>query len=45
MNRSTITIEVSTDENRIPASIEWNASDTSANNNQKAKAMMLSMWY
>jgi gliding motility-associated protein GldC len=44
MNKSTITIDVSTDENRIPSLIEWSASDTTVNDAQKAKAMMLSMW-
>jgi gliding motility-associated protein GldC len=44
MNRSTITIDVLTDENRVPDSITWSATDTSADNKQKAKAMMLSFW-
>lgn len=44
MNKSTITINVHTDENKVPASIAWTATDTSANNEQKAKAMMLSLW-
>jgi gliding motility-associated protein GldC len=44
MNKSTITIEVLTDENRVPDSITWSASDTSADNVQNAKAMMLAMW-
>lgn len=33
-----------TDENRVPDSIIWNATDTGAENAQKAKAMMLSFW-
>src|SRR5688572_28254332 len=44
MNKSTITIDVMTDENRVPASISWTATDTSAENAQKAKAMMISFW-
>ena len=32
------------DEDRVPESISWNASDTSAERAQKAKAMMLSLW-
>ncbi len=44
MNKSTITIEVDTDDNRIPAGISWRASDTGAENAQKAKALMLSFW-
>src|SRR5258706_9870064 len=44
MNRSTISIDVNMDEQRIPASIEWLASDAGAEKPQKAKAMMLSFW-
>jgi gliding motility-associated protein GldC len=44
MNKSTITIDVTTDENRVPAEITWNATDTSVENAQKAKAMMISFW-
>ena len=44
MNKSTISIDVVTDENRVPEKILWSATDTSAENAQKAKAMMLSFW-
>lgn len=44
MSQSTITIAVNMDENRVPDAIEWRASDTSAENGQKAKAFMLSLW-
>lgn len=44
MNKSTITIDVQMDESRVPQSISWTASDTTAKNAQKAKAMMLSFW-
>ena len=44
MNKSTITIDVMTDENRVPDSISWSATDTSVDNAQKAKAMMISFW-
>jgi gliding motility-associated protein GldC len=44
MSKSTITIGVSMDKDRIPESIEWSASDTSVENAQKAKAFMLSVW-
>ena len=44
MNTSTIHIEVTTDEKRIPASIRWNASDTSAEQMQPARALFLSLW-
>jgi gliding motility-associated protein GldC len=44
MSKSTITINVEMAEDRVPESISWNASDTSAERAQKAKAMMLSFW-
>jgi gliding motility-associated protein GldC len=44
MYKSTITIDVEMDESRVPEAICWNASDTTAENAQKAKAMMLSFW-
>jgi gliding motility-associated protein GldC len=44
MSKSTITIDVTMNESRVPDSISWNASDTGAENAQKAKAMMLSFW-
>jgi gliding motility-associated protein GldC len=44
MNKSTITIDVLTDESNIPENIVWSASDTTVENVQKAKAMMLAFW-
>ena len=44
MNKSTITIDVHTDESKVPQSITWSATDTTVENAQKAKAMMLSFW-
>src|SRR5215211_3650695 len=44
MSKSTITIGVTMDDNRMPQEIEWSASDTSAENAQKTKAFMLSFW-
>jgi gliding motility-associated protein GldC len=44
MNKSSIIIDVMMDENRMPASIAWNATDTGAENVKKAKAMMISLW-
>ena len=44
MSKSTITIDVQMDESRVPESIIWGASDTTADKAQKAKAMMLSFW-
>ena len=32
------------DETRVPESIQWTASETTAETSQKAKAMMLSLW-
>lgn len=44
MNNSTITINVLNDENQIPETITWSASNTTVENAQKAKAMMLAFW-
>ena len=44
MSKSTISIGVQMDENRVPESIEWTASDTTIDQVQKAKAFMLSFW-
>ena len=44
MRKSSIIIDVDTDDNRIPDTIYWNASDTTVQEPQKAKAMMLSFW-
>jgi len=44
MNKSTITIDVHMDENKVPDSIAWSATDTTTKNAQKAKAIMLSFW-
>ena len=44
MDKSTITIDVILDEKKVPQTIAWNASGTSIENAQKAKAMMLAFW-
>ncbi len=44
MVKSTITIDVQMDENRLPDSIQWSATESSADAAQKAKAMMISFW-
>jgi len=44
MGLSSIIIDVSTDENRVPDGITWKATDTTLENVQKAKAMMLAFW-
>ncbi|MEG0917573.1 MAG: gliding motility protein GldC, partial [Myroides sp.] len=42
-NKSTIKINVSVDENKVPDDIRWTASDGGIENEQ-AKAMLLSIW-
>jgi gliding motility-associated protein GldC len=44
MAKSNIVIGVELDENRIPQTIEWSATDSTAANPQSAKAVMLSLW-
>jgi gliding motility-associated protein GldC len=44
MGKSSIVIGVELDENRIPQTIEWSATDSTASNSQPAKAVMLSLW-
>ncbi|HQU56046.1 MAG: gliding motility protein GldC [Chitinophagaceae bacterium] len=44
MKKSSINIQVTTDENRVPQSISWQATDTGSAKEQQAKAMMVSFW-
>ena len=44
MNQSTINIDVQLDDTRMVETIQWRASDSTTENAQKAKAMMLSFW-
>lgn len=44
MQTSHIHIEVSLDEKKIPSHIQWAASETTAENAQAAKAMMIGFW-
>ncbi len=44
MNKSSIQIDVLLDADKIPQSISWNATDSSANMAQKAKSMCLAFW-
>lgn len=44
MNKSTIKIDVTLDAQRMPENISWNASDTTADQDRIAKAVMLSLW-
>lgn len=44
MKQSTITVNVTLDEHKVPQHIDWSASDSTADVNQDAKAMMLAFW-
>jgi gliding motility-associated protein GldC len=44
MNQSTIKIDVLLDPNKVPEQISWQATDSSANMAQKAKAMCIAFW-
>lgn len=44
MKKSTITINVALDEQKVPESITWNATDSTAEADKIAKALMLSFW-
>ena len=44
MQKSTITIDIQLDENKIPEQIKWTADNSSAPVPQNSKAMILSMW-
>src|SRR5579871_2564973 len=44
MKKSSINIDVVLDDNRVPEQISWNATDTTAEAANKAKAMMISFW-
>jgi gliding motility-associated protein GldC len=43
-HKSTIEINVLMDEQRVPESITWKATDSTADMEQKAKAMLLAFW-
>ncbi|MFP5042084.1 gliding motility protein GldC [Parasediminibacterium sp. JCM 36343] len=42
--KSTITVEVNLDEDKVPSEILWTATDSTADMMQKSKATMLSFW-
>ncbi|MEI6949095.1 gliding motility protein GldC [Paraflavisolibacter sp. H34] len=42
--KSSITIDVELNDSRVPENIEWKATESTADNPQKAKAMMLAFW-
>jgi gliding motility-associated protein GldC len=44
MKESNISVNISLDEQKVPQSISWSASDSTADMNQQAKAMMLAFW-
>ena len=44
MQKSTIKIDVMLDDQKMPSEINWNATETSADNDRKAKAVFLSFW-
>lgn len=44
MHKSTINIDVILDPNKIPEQINWEASDSTAEMKQRAKAMCLAFW-
>ncbi|MDR3715544.1 MAG: gliding motility protein GldC [Puia sp.] len=44
MRKSSITIDVVLDGDKVPEQINWQASDTSAADVRKARAMMLAFW-
>lgn len=44
MQKSTISIEIGLDEQKVPQQIQWTASDSSADTLQAAKAMMVAFW-
>ena len=44
MNQSSINIDVQLDDTRMVETIKWRASDSTVEDAQKAKAMMLSFW-
>lgn len=44
MHKSTISINIDLDENKVPQQISWNASDSTADMAQLAKSMMVAFW-
>lgn len=44
MKESQINIKVQLDEEKVPHAIRWSATDSSAHEEQKAKAMLLAFW-
>ena len=42
--KSTITVDVELDNDRVPQAIQWQATESTASTPQQAKAVMLSLW-
>ena len=44
MSKSTITIDIHLDEQKVPEQINWSATDSTADMMQPAKSMMVAFW-
>jgi len=44
MKKSEINVTVTLDDDKVPHDIRWNATDSTAHDEQKAKAMLLAFW-
>ncbi|HSK13254.1 MAG TPA: gliding motility protein GldC [Phnomibacter sp.] len=44
LKESTITVKVGLDEKKVPSQIHWTATDSTADDMQQARAMMLNFW-
>jgi len=44
MHKSTITVDVFLDDNKVPEKIQWKATDSSASESEGAKALMMALW-
>ena len=44
MQKSTITVDVYLDENKVPEKIQWKATDSSVPEVEGAKALMMALW-
>ncbi|TDW99878.1 gliding motility protein GldC [Dinghuibacter silviterrae] len=44
MKKSTITVDVYLDEQKIPEKIEWMAADSAVSEKERAKALLMALW-
>lgn len=44
MRKSTITVDVFLDDNKVPEAIQWQATDSAAAEKERAKALMMALW-